>query len=119
MITYIIGVVNFIDKEKIILENNGIGYMINCINKYKLNETIKIYIYHHKTEFSDEYYGFNKYENLQLFKDLMNIKGIGCKFSFYISSNNVNAVKMAIKNKDIEYLSSIPHIGEKMALKNR
>ena len=117
MITYIIGVVNFIDKEKIILENNGIGYMINCINKYKLNETIKIYIYHHKTEFSDEYYGFNKYENLQLFKDLMNIKGIGCKFSFYISSNNVNAVKMAIKNKDIEYLSSIPHIGEKMALK--
>ena len=90
MITYIIGVVNFIDKEKIILENNGIGYMINCINKY---------------------------ENLQLFKDLMNIKGIGCKFSFYISSNNVNAVKMAIKNKDIEYLSSIPHIGEKMALK--
>ena len=117
MITYIIGVVNFIDKEKIILENNGIGYMINCINKYKLNETIKIYIYHHKTEFLDEYYGFNKYENLQLFKDLMNIKGIGCKFSFYISSNNVNAVKMAIKNKDIEYLSSIPHIGEKMALK--
>ena len=56
-------------------------------------------------------------DNLQLFKDLMNIKGIGCKFSFYISSNNVNAVKMAIKNKDIEYLSSIPHIGEKMALK--
>ena len=42
MITYIIGVVNFIDKEKIILENNGIGYMINCINKYKLNETIKL-----------------------------------------------------------------------------
>ena len=49
MITYIIGVVNFIDKEKIILENNGIGYTINCINKFKLNETIKIYIYHHKT----------------------------------------------------------------------
>ena len=110
---------NYIDNNKLLenINKKKIFTIFLCDILSLSNETIKIYIYHHKTEFSDEYYGFNKYENLQLFKDLMNIKGIGCKFSFYISSNNVNAVKMAIKNKDIEYLSSIPHIGEKMALK--
>lgn len=117
MITYIIGKVNFIDKDIIIIENNKIGYLINYTNKIALHSTVKLYIYHYKTEYISEYYGFIKYENLQLFKDLINIKGIGCKFSFLLASNDALIIKQAIINKDLEYLTSLPKIGMKIAEK--
>lgn len=90
MIHYIQGEITYKDDKSLILENQGIGFKIFCSNKtlenFKTGEEFKIYTFLYLREEKIELYGFSNSKELELFKTLNDISGIGPKTALDLSS---------------------------------
>jgi Holliday junction DNA helicase RuvA len=101
-----------------VLEVNDICYLIHSgdCSSYKIGNNYKIYLYSHVKEDGTTLYGFNDLDQKDLFLNLISVKGVGPKTILKMFSNgNINEIKKAIVNNDIDYLKSFPKIGEKVA----
>lgn len=118
MYSYIKGIVTIIESGYVVLENNGIGYMIFVANpySYKINEEALIYLYQQIREEENTLYGFKNKEDKDLFLKLINVKGLGCKMALpMISGDNKDSIYDAIESGNINYLKKFPKIGDKVA----
>jgi Holliday junction DNA helicase, RuvA subunit len=117
MFEYIKGKLTEIESNKIVLENNNIGYMIYTSNPYSfnINEEYKVYVYQHVREDEMTLYGFKTKEEKALFLKLIDVKGLGCKMALPILASNVDSVVDAIERENILYLKKFPKIGDKVA----
>ncbi len=118
MYGYINGRVTEIESNYIILENNGIGYLIYTASPYSfnINNEYKVYIYQNVKEDEISLYGFKSAEEKNLFLKLIDVKGLGPKMALpIIASNNIDVVASAIENSDVNYLKKFPKIGDKVA----
>lgn len=118
MYSYIIGKVSEINSNSIVLECNGIGYLIYVPNpfSYKINEEYKVYVYNKISE--DEYslYGFKIKEEYELFLKLISVKGLGAKLALPIlATGSIAGIVDAIDRENILYLTKFPKIGDKLA----
>lgn len=116
MYGYINGVITMITPNYIILENNGIGYLIIVPNPYnfKLNEAYKVYTYQHVKEDVLALYGFMLEDEKELFLKLISVSGIGPKTALAIlAAGSVNDIVMAIENKNAAFLKKFPGVGAK------
>lgn len=118
MYSYIKGVIVDMAKDHIVVDNQGIGYLIYVSNPYQFTkgkETL-IYIYQQVKEDGILLYGFLTKEEKELFLKLILVKGIGCKTAIGIlATGDVDAIIQAIESKNIAYLKRIPGIGPKAA----
>jgi Holliday junction DNA helicase RuvA len=110
------------DSKFIVIENNDIGYqifvLINFFKKIKLNKEVKIYTYLYHKEDIQELYGFEKIEELEFFKKLISINGVGPKSALNIlKQGKVENIKKAIINEKLDVLIKVVGIGRKMAQK--
>ncbi len=123
MIGYIKGTVESVDKDKIILECNGIGYNIFVTttllnNVYEEGMELKIYTYLSVREDAMILYGFASKDELDIFKMLITVSGIGPKGGLAILSTlDVNSLKVAIVSGDSKAIAKAPTIGAKTASK--
>lgn len=118
MYSYIKGIVKEIDSSYIVLDNNGIGYLIYTPNPYsfKEDEEAKVFIYQHIREEENSLYGFKTIEEKELFLKLMSVKGIGPKMTLPIlATGSINGIIDAIERENILYLKKFPKIGDKVA----
>lgn len=118
MYSYIKGIVTFIKSNYIVLENNGIGYMIYTANPYSFNEKEEyiVYLYQHIKEEENSLYGFKTLEEKELFLKLIDVKGLGPRMALtMLASASIEGVIDAINRENILYLKKIPKIGEKLA----
>ena len=118
MLHYIKGIVECINSSNIIIENNGIGYLIFVSNPYSFEEgkNIKVYLYNHIREDENSLYGFKTREELELFLKLINVKGLGPKMALpMFASSSVEGIMDAIERENILYLKKFPKIGDKVA----
>ena len=117
MYSYIKGIVTIIETNYIVLENNGIGYLVYVANPYiyKLNNEYTIYLYQQIREDENSLYGFKSIEEKELFIKLISVKGLGCKMALPILTSDKNDVYSAIDEGNINYLKKFPKIGEKLA----
>ena len=118
MYSYIKGIVTFIKSNYIVVENNGIGYMIYTANPYSFNEEqeFTVYLYQHIKEEENTLYGFKTLEEKELFLKLIDVKGLGPKMALtMLASASIEGVIDAINRENILYLKKIPKIGEKLA----
>ena len=118
MMYYIKGIVTEINTNNVIVETNGIGYLIYVSNPYSFDENreIKMYLYNHIREDENSLYGFKTKEELDLFLKLINVKGLGPKMALpMFASSSVSGIKDAIERENILYLKKFPKIGEKVA----
>ena len=116
MYNHIIGVVSEVTPNAIILENNGIGYIIRTPNpySYQVGEKLKIYTHLHVREDAYELYGFKTADMRNLFLELISVRGIGPKSALAIIANDDPAsLRAAINNSDAKYLQKFPGIGPK------
>ena len=118
MYGYIKGTIKEIESNYVIIENNGIGYIIYVPNPYyyKLEEKYKIYTHTHIRE--DEYslYGFYHKAQLKLFLKLIEVKGVGPKMALpMLATGSVEGIYDAIERENLLYLKKFPKIGEKVA----
>ena len=118
MYSYIIGKVSEINSNNIVLECNGIGYLIYVPNpfSYVLNNEYKVYVYNKISE--DEYslYGFKTKEEYELFLKLISVKGLGAKLALPIlATGSIAGIVDAIDRENTLYLTKFPKIGDKLA----
>ncbi len=118
MYSYIKGIVTMIEPSYVVIENNGIGYMIYVANpySYKINEEVLIYLYQQIREEENTLYGFKNKEDKNLFLKLISVKGLGCKMALpMLSGDNKDSIYDAIESGNINYLKKFPKIGDKVA----
>lgn len=122
MYEYIKGELKFIYDDYIVIDNNGIGYKIFTSNNTILDLTIgQVYTIFTEYIVKEDYialFGFKTLEELNMFKLLISVNGIGSKVSCGIlSSMSVDGLKITILNEDVAMLSTSKGVGKKTAQK--
>ena len=118
MYDYIIGKITDIKNNAIVVDNNGIGYLVYASNPYsfKLNEEYKVFIYQQVMEDANNLYGFKTLEEKELFLKLISVKGLGCKMALPILAvGSIDGIMDAIERENVLYLKKFPKIGDKLA----
>ena len=118
MYAYIEGIVKEIKPSYLVIENQGIGYLIVSPNPYSyhLDEEIRIYTHHYVREDINTLYGFKSLESKELFIQLISVSGIGPKSALSIlATDAINDIKLAIEEGHAKYLTKFPGIGLKSA----
>ena len=118
MYDYIIGKITNIKNNAIVLENNGIGYLVYVSNPYsfEIGSEVKVYLYQQIKEDENSLFGFKTNEEKELFLKLISVKGLGCKMALPILAvGSIEGIMDAIERENILYLKKFPKIGEKLA----
>ena len=121
MYEYIIGKYKGINKDYIIVENNGIGYKIftsgaTMSSMPIVDEEVKLYLEQIVREDFLGLYGFDTKEELEMFKLLISINGVGSKAALsLLSISRINNLRYAIMMGDDKHLCKAPGIGKKTA----
>lgn len=121
MYEYIKGIFAGVNKDYIIIENNGIGYKVftsgtTLANMPALNDSVTLFMQQLVREDFIGLYGFLTRDELNMFNMLLSINGVGAKASLsLLSISNVNNLKYAILSGDEKTLIKAPGIGKKTA----
>lgn len=121
MISYIKGTLAGMQLDVVVLENHGIGYEIRvpltvCEELPKLGSEVKLFTYLYVREDILQLYGFLRTEDLEVFKLLLTVSGIGPKAALGIlSSITPDDLRFAILSEDKKTISKAPGIGAKTA----
>ena len=119
MIGYLQGAIQKKLAKSIILNVGNVGYLIYIPTPFseKITEKNKLELYIHTKVREDDIslYGFETFEELEFFKLLLGVNGIGPKLGLEIISHHPEKVQYAILQNDINFLSKIPGIGKKTA----
>ena len=122
MISYIKGVVDSVESDRVVIENNQIGYNIlmpvTTLEKLGIGEEVKIYTYFNVREDAMQLFGFFSKEELELFKKIISVSGVGPKGGLAIvSALPGEQLQMAIISGDAKAISAAQGIGKKTAEK--
>ena len=120
MISYIKGIIEEVEEDKVIIDNNGIGYGIfmpqSSLELIGSGEELKIYTYLNVKEDAMQLYGFLSKEELNLFKKLIGVSGVGPKGGLsIITACPGDSLQMAIISGDAKAISKAQGIGAKTA----
>lgn len=119
MIAYLSGKTLKVQEKSLILDVSGVGYLIHCsgptLEKISVDEPSELFIFTKVREDDISLFGFETTEELNFFKLLISVNGVGAKTALDIMSQNLDDVKSAIAGNDTTYLSKIPGIGKKTA----
>ncbi len=121
MIAYVNGIVEDIAEDNAIIDVNGIGYnvKISADTASRLpgaGEPVKLYTYTCVREDAFQLYGFLSRGDLEIFKKLITVNGIGPKGGLAILSvMDADDLRYAIMSGDAKAISKAPGIGAKTA----
>ena len=120
MISYVKGMLEDISDSGIVVEAGGIGYFISMPPsisvKYKQHTEVKIHTYMNVKEDGISLFGFESKKQLELFKKLTSVSGVGGKTAMaLLGVCSVNEITSAIVSNDITMLCRAPGLGKKSA----
>lgn len=121
MYSYMKGELVEILDEAIVLEVNNIGYNIHIpasmIDSFNgIGQTVKIYTYFHVKEDAMKLYGFLTRDDLNVFKLLLGVSGIGPKGALAILTvMTPDDLRFAVLGDDAKTIAKAPGIGNKTA----
>ena len=123
MIAYLKGIIVEVTESRLILDVNDIGYLIYISGRDASNmpgrgEEVKIYTYLNVKEDAMQLFGFLTVDDLNVFKLLIGVSGIGPKGGQAILSVlSPDDLRFAVMADDVKAISSAPGIGKKTAQK--
>lgn len=123
MISFIKGELAEINEKNIVLETGNIGYEIFLPTSAipllpQRKSIIKIYTYLHVREDIFCLYGFLTKDDLEMFKLLITVNGIGPKGALgMLSGLTADEIRFAVLAEDTKAISKAPGIGPKTASK--
>ena len=121
MYEYIKGEFKGMHKDYIVIENNGIGYKIftsgsTLSHMPRIDEVTLIFIEQIVRQDFMGLYGFITKEELEMFKLLLTINGVGSKAALsLLSISTAKGLKYAVFTEDEKTLIRAPGIGKKTA----
>lgn len=123
MISFICGQVADITENSVIIETGGIGYEIFMTGEAieqatRMEGKAKIHTYFQVREDAMQLYGFWHKDDLQVFRLLLSVNGIGPKAALGVLSGlSADELRFAVLSDDVKTLSRAPGIGKKTAQK--
>lgn len=112
------GTVTVTESTYIVIDVNGVGYLVYTPNPYsfKVGEEYLVYTYQHIREDEMSLYGFKDKEQKDLFMKLIGVKGLGPRMTLpMLATGSTNGIIDAIDRENILYLKKFPKIGDKVA----
>lgn len=115
------GIIEYKSVDGVVIDVNGIGYNIlmpegAVLSLPKVGERMKVYTYTSLRQDALCLYGFATREELDIFKMLITVSGIGPKAGQAILSTlTVDRLKQAIVTEDAKLIASAPGVGKKSA----
>jgi len=123
MISYVRGELIAIEEEKVIVEVNGVGFGIFMPAKSmnylpSIGEEVKLHTYMNVREDAMQLFGFLTRDDLQVFKLVIGVSGIGPKGGLSILSElSPDELRFAVMSHDVKAISASQGIGKKTAEK--
>ena len=120
MFYYVNGIVAEIDANLAVIDCNGVGYACATTNytlsQLKKGEKAKLYTYLNVREDAVDLFGFASQSELNSFKMLLGVSGVGPKAALSIlSSTTPGNLAMSVVMGDEKALTAAPGIGKKIA----
>lgn len=121
MYDYIKGKVEEITPTYVVIDNQGIGYMLNIsLNSYnalqRQTESAKVYVYEAIREDAHVLFGFTEKRERELFLLLITVSGVGANTArMILSSLTPSDLEQTIVTGNVAVLKSVKGIGAKTA----
>lgn len=122
MIGTLRGNVSVNDEDGLILEVQGVGYLVNVPaplrKQIRLGDNIYLYTRLVVREDSLTLFGFDNKESCEIFDLLLGVNGVGPRLALsIISTLDPDVIRRAIFNEQVEIFNQVPGIGKKTAQK--
>lgn len=123
MISFICGQVADTTENSVIIETGGIGYEIFMTGAAieqaaRMEGRVKIHTYFQVREDAMQLYGFWSKDDLEMFRLLLGVNGIGPKAALGVLAGlTSDELRFAVLSDDVKTLSRAPGIGKKTAQK--
>ncbi len=121
VISYVKGFLAEKFEDSVVVETGGIGYRIFVPASVletlpKTGETVKIYTYFSVREDAMSLYGFLSRQDLDMFRQLIGVNGVGPKSALGIlSALSPDTLRLAVISGDAKAISKAPGVGSKTA----
>ncbi len=121
MFAYLKGILADITEDNCVIDVHDIGYNVKISGQTAaclpgIGEMVKIYTYTSVKEDAFQLFGFLKKDELDLFKVLITVNGIGPKGALsLLSAMDADMLRMAIVTQDVKMISKAPGIGKRTA----
>ena len=121
MIAYVKGVLAVVGQDSIIIDKGGIGININVPVSIistlpSIGSEVKVFTYTYVREDAIALYGFMTMDDLDVFKLLINVNGVGTKTALGILyAITPNELRLAVISADYKTITKAPGIGKKSA----
>lgn len=120
MIGYLKGNIISAKPTKVVIDVNGVGYIVNIsistFEKITGQENVSLFIYTNVREDAITLFGFFTEAEKEMFELLISVNGVGPKIALNIlSSIQYNDLKYAIETSDVSRIVAVPGIGRKSA----
>ena len=122
MIGFVEGIIEYIDVDKVVVNNNGVWYNVfmpaSQIDTLNVDETVRVFTYLNVREDAMQLFGFLTRDDLEVFKLLITVNGIGPKGGLAVLSTiTTDDLRVAVISEDAKAISKAPGIGAKTAQK--
>ena len=123
MISYVRGELAAVEKDKVIVDVGGVGYGVFMPEASmgllpQIGEEIKLHTYLNVREDAMQLFGFLTRDDLEIFRLLIGVSGIGPKGGLSsLSKLSADDLRFAVLSGDAKAISSAPGIGKKTAEK--
>ncbi|WP_072525650.1 Holliday junction branch migration protein RuvA [Clostridium sp. Marseille-P3244] len=123
MITYVRGELAAIEEDRAVVDVGGVGYGVYMSGQAlsllpEPGNEVKLYTYLNVREDAMQLFGFLTRDDLEIFKLVIGVSGIGPKGGLNIlSSLSPDELRFAVISGDAKTISSAPGIGKKTAEK--
>ena len=120
MIARLTGRVLTLDQGALVLDVNGVGYEVevasSTANSVEIDKIVTLETLLIVREDAQILFGFTELTDKKLFQLLIKINGVGPRLAIGIMSGlNEEELSLAIMEKDIKILTSLPGVGKKTA----
>ena len=123
MIGYLRGRVLRMTPEIVVLDVNGVGYLLTITASARdrmpaRGDETELHVFTHVREDQLALYGFSSVDELEMFRMLIEVDGVGPKVGIAIlSSANLDLLKQAILTEDVGPIRRAPGVGPRTAQK--
>ena len=123
MISYIRGELAAVEEQKAVVDVGGVGYGVYMSQQTlsmlpPVGNEVKIHTYLNVKEDAMQLYGFLTRDDLEIFRLLIGVSGIGPKGGLNILARlSPDELRFAVMSGDVKTISSAPGIGKKTAEK--
>lgn len=121
MFAFIKGRIDFVGEDNVVIDTGGVGYNIKISSGTLaalpgIGEEAKLYTYTCVREDTFSLFGFLSRDDLEVFKKLITVNGIGPKGGLAILSvMSADSLRFAILSGDAASIAKAPGIGKKTA----